>query len=509
MNLGLIFEHLPNAIMVLDRNLCYVAANAAYLRATGTTLETLLGTYVFDSFPDDPAAPSDNVKLLRASFERVLVTGKLDEIAALRYRVRHEPGGPQFERVWSCRHTPICDVQGVVEYIIQETTEITHLEQTPSTPTEGLFVDRALRAQASLAGLRQMFEQAPGLMCFLRGREHVFEVVNRAYMQLVGHRDVIGMRVADALPEVVEQGFIKLLDNAIATGEPFIGHDIPIQLQRTPGGPLELRYLDFIYQPISDAAGTPVGIFVQGQDITERRLSIEEIKARSEYEQRLIGIVSHDLRNPLNAIVLAAEVLSSKTLDPSAEKLVTRLQRSAERAMRLIADLLDFAKARIGSTIPINRRPANLSEIVEQVVDEFQSVAPSRLIRVGHSGGESGNWDADRIAQVISNLVGNAIQYSSANAPILVNSHLDGDDAVLSICNDGPPISESDREQLFEPFKRGSNTPSSRHNMGLGLFIAREVVTAHGGSISVSSDPGAGNCFTIRLPRAVAQPVLR
>lgn len=627
-DLAKVFEQLPNAYMVLDRGLRYVAANAAYLAITGTTREALIGSYVFHSFPDDPSDPnSANVALLRASFERVLATGKIDEVAAVTYRVQRTPGGPLEDRVWTARHTPLLDANGAVEYIVQETAEITHLQVASGSPIEATLIDRAIRAQvaatsldAQIQGLRQMFDQAPGFMCFLRGEHHVFEIVNRAYLQLVGHRDVVGMTVAGALPEVVEQGFIQLLDTVFASGEPFIGHDLPIQLMRTPGAALELRYLDFIYQPIRDASGARIGIFVQGQDITDRheaaerqrfliesipvqvwtarpdgaldfvssrvvayfqrsasdllgagwvamvhpddlpgcerrwthalatgepyevefrlrrgdgmyrwhlgrasverdasgatlrwfgtnvdiheaRLALAEVQSRAEYEQRLIGIVSHDLRNPLSAISLAATLLASQRLEPMAAKTVTRLQRSAERATRLIADLLDFAKARIGSTIPINPRPTNLREIIEQVVDEFQVVAPTRVIRVGHAGDEAGTWDADRIAQVISNLVGNAIQHGTPTQPITVESRIDGNDAVLAVCNDGPAIPDAELVDMFEPFKRGSNAGAARGSMGLGLYIAREVVTAHGGSITVASQPGQGTCFTVRLPR--------
>src|ERR1700761_4061537 len=184
--------------MVLDRELRYVAANAAYLAVTATTREALLGSYVFDSFPDEPDDPNGaNVALLRASFERVLVTGRGDEVAAITYRVQRAPGGPLEDRVWTARHTPLLDAAGAVEYIVQETTEITHLQVASSSPTEATLIDRAMRAQvaatsldAQIKSLRQMFDQAPGFMCFLRGEHHVFEIVNRAYLQLVGHRDV-------------------------------------------------------------------------------------------------------------------------------------------------------------------------------------------------------------------------------------------------------------------------------------------------------------------------------
>ncbi len=629
LDLASVFEHLPNAFMILDRDLRYVAANRAYLRATGSVLEAIVGRYVFDAFPDAPA----NVAIITASFDRVLATGAVDEIAALEYSVARQAGEPPERRVWSARHTPLFDDAGRIAHIVQETMEVTHLH-VRGDHGETTVVDRALRLQTAstllgmeLRNLRQMFAQAPGFVCFLRGPDHIFDLVNDAYLQLVGHRDVTGMKVRDALPEVIEQGFIELLDNVYRTGAPFIGKDLPIQLQRTPGSLLEDCFVDFIYQPIRDASEQVVGIFVQGQDVTAQHLARSETQAaearrqflievlpnqvwtatasgqldfvsqrvvdyfgrsaeqmlgdgwlavlhpedaesvgiewsrslatgrayevefrlrradgqyrwhlgrahpqrsadgaiaswigtntdiheaktalaelmnRSHYEQRLIGIVSHDLRNPLSAITLGADALSGLDLPPTAQRILLRISRSAERATRLINDLLDFAQARIGTTIPVNPKPTNLREIVEHVVDELQASAPGRIIRVGHVGDETGSWDADRLSQVISNLVGNALQHGTPGTPIVVESTISDGDARFSVANEGPTISKQDLSKLFEPYQRGTAASDRRGSMGLGLFIAREVIAAHGGSIEVESGPPNTTRFKVRLPR--------
>lgn len=652
LELATLFDQLPNAFMVLDRELRYVAANPAYVRVTGTTLDAILGRHVFDVFPDDPTAPSENAAMLRTSFARVLATGKPDEVPAIKYRVARTPGGPLEDRIWSARHTPILGANGRVDYIIQETMEVTHLLHAPpgAAPTqlEATVLGRAFEAQSTvtlldtqLRDLRQLFAQTPGFIAYLSGPRHVFTLANAAYVQLVGHRDVIGMSVAEALPEVVEQGFVGLLDRVHATGEPFIGRNVPVMLQRSSGGDLESRFLDFIYQPIRDSTGAVTGIFVQGQDVSDahhakverdasdaaaadarrglasaearQRFLIEslpvqvwtttpdgkldfingrgldyfgcseaellgdgwigiihpddvastgtrwahalatgdayevefrlrrgdgayrwhlgranperdltgtivawfgtntdiddakralaELEARSQYEQRLIGIVSHDLRNPLNAIGLAGAALEAQAKDPLVQKMTAIISRASNRATRLIRDLLDFAKKRTGSTIPINPRPTNLREVVEQVVDELKVSAPNRTIRVDHTGAEDGSWDADRIAQVISNLVGNALQHGSSSEPIVVVSRIDADSAVLEVTNHGPAISTDDIAHLFEPFARATNAAPGAGSLGLGLYIAREVVVAHGGRIDVDSQPDTGTRFTVRMPR--------
>ncbi|HLL23440.1 MAG TPA: sensor histidine kinase, partial [Kofleriaceae bacterium] len=155
----------------------------------------------------------------------------------------------------------------------------------------------------------------------------------------------------------------------------------------------------------------------------------------------------------------------------------------------------------IGTTIPISPRATNLRENVEHIVDELQLTAPTRTIRFDHTGYEDGHWDADRIAQVLSNLVGNALQHGPPSSPITVDSRVDQDRAMFAVTNEGPPIPPAELATLFEPFRRGTNARDSGGSLGLGLYIAREVVAAHGGRIEVASVQGQGTCFTVHLPR--------
>ena len=151
--------------------------------------------------------------------------------------------------------------------------------------TEKVLAERRLAAESE--GLRRLFHQAPGFMCVLRGREHVFELANAAYLKLVGHRDLVGTTVRDAMPELEGQGFFELLDNAFATGEAFVGRRRPIALQRSPGGLVEERFVDFVHQPIRDADGRVTGIFHEGIDVTER---VSRAQAGREAERRMVQL---------------------------------------------------------------------------------------------------------------------------------------------------------------------------------------------------------------------------
>ncbi|AKT42762.1 PAS domain-containing hybrid sensor histidine kinase/response regulator [Chondromyces crocatus] len=291
-----LFQASPNPYMLLDRDLRYVAANPAYLRVTASRLDELVGRHVFEAFPHDPSSPdNDSVRQLRASFQRVLERRVPDVVALVAYRVPTHVGDHIVleERTWSATHTPLLDDEGQVAFILQHTVDITELQalkRPPHTPTsekqklppveqlQAEVLGRAQRVQeinltldTERRHLLRMFEQAPGFMCFLRGPQHVFELANKAYYQLMGHRELLGKTVRQALPDVEGQGFFELLDKVYTSGTPFIGRAMRLLVQRSPGGPFQPRFVDFIYQPIIDPDGTVTGIFVQGHDITEQK----------------------------------------------------------------------------------------------------------------------------------------------------------------------------------------------------------------------------------------------
>ena len=291
-----IFERSPNPYMVLDRRLCYVAANPAYLAVTSTRLDELVGRYIFDLFPDEQSAAT-----LKESFERVLATKKVDTIALIRYRVpRKLDDGTVLDedRFWSASHVPILDAHGEVQHILQHTVDVTELQRLRSSHEEHVFreeqgvLGRARSVQAvnatlekELGHLRRLFEQAPGFVCFLRGPQHVFELANRAYVDLVGGRPLIGKTVREALPEVAGQDFFDILDGVYATGEPFVGRGMRVVLQRRAEFAPEEAFLDFVYQPIFDE-GRVSGIFVSGYDITLQRRAEAERALLLESERR-------------------------------------------------------------------------------------------------------------------------------------------------------------------------------------------------------------------------------
>jgi signal transduction histidine kinase len=221
----------------------------------------------------------------------------------------------------------------------------------------------------------------------------------------------------------------------------------------------------------------------------------------AEFRERLIGIVSHDLRSPISAILVGASVLlEHDELSERATKIVARMQSSARRASRLIDDVLDFTQARLGDGIRVDREPADIHAIVRQVVGEFDVAHPDRLVEVRHAGDGRGRWDADRLSQVVGNLLSNALKYGAPATPVNLETRDDGDGVSMTVHNQGPAIPAEQLREIFDPMRRGSSAAPQAHSVGLGLYIVKHIVERHGGSVAVSSS-ASGTTFSVFLPR--------
>ena len=223
------------------------------------------------------------------------------------------------------------------------------------------------------------------------------------------------------------------------------------------------------------------------------------------FRDQFIGVLSHDLRTPLGAITAGAALLALPEDNPQRRsRVVERVMNSAQRMERMIGDLLDLTCARLGGSIPLKRRAADLQQVCEEAIIEIRAGHPDALLDWHASGNLRGEWDPDRLAQVLSNLIGNAIQHGDGT-PITVTACEEGDSVSVAVHNGGPPISPHLLPSVFEPLARG-HQEAAGHSIGLGLFIARTIVVAHGGDIQVRSSPSAGTTFTVLLPKTERSP---
>ena len=234
------------------------------------------------------------------------------------------------------------------------------------------------------------------------------------------------------------------------------------------------------------------GIAHQVAFAVDRRFAHQE-------RDRILGIVSHDLKNPLTAVTVAAATLLRQDPDERMAQSLRRIASGARRMERLIAQLLEFAQARHGGGIPIHRKPTELCDLVAGIVDELRTGYPQNTILLERPGEASGTWDPDRIGEVFSNLIGNAVQHGAGTA-VRVTIGASPAEVTVVIHNGGPAIPAGILPKLFDPYQRGASAHGAE-SVGLGLFISREIVSAHGGTIEARSDATAGTTFTVRLPR--------
>jgi signal transduction histidine kinase len=226
----------------------------------------------------------------------------------------------------------------------------------------------------------------------------------------------------------------------------------------------------------------------------------------SESKEMFLAILSHDLRTPLGAIITSSTfMLDLDELGEPYRSLTARIASSSRRMDRMVSDLLDLTRSRLGGGIPIERDWVNLEEAVREVAAELSAQHPGRAIQVRATGDLRGRWDRGRLTQVLANLMSNAIEHGARETPVRVNIDGSGDEVVITIHNHGVPIPASLIPRIFDPMKRrqaiGRRTTGAAAHLGLGLYIANQIVAGHNGRISLESSASGGTTFTVRVPR--------
>ncbi|UBM26422.1 HAMP domain-containing histidine kinase [Pseudomonas sp. p1(2021b)] len=254
-------------------------------------------------------------------------------------------------------------------------------------------------------------------------------------------------------------------------------------------------------QPMMESFARLLSIQIESEESAQRtELALQKERAMAEVREQFIAVLGHDLRNPLFAITAGAELLVQRLQDERNRAIARHIHTSGSRATQLVRDMLDFARGRLGSGIPINQQPCHdLAEALTHVASELQRVHPQRqiLLNIGDIGGL--HCDRERIAQLLSNLIANALAHGAADEPVTVTATLHDGIFILSVHNLGEPIPAQVLAQLFQPFSRPlSSRP--QQGLGLGLYIANQIALAHGGSMEVVSNAQVGTLFSFRLP---------
>ena len=319
---------------------------------------------------------------------------------------------------------------------------------------------------------------------------------NRSAERMFGYSadEVVGRSIAMLMPPQGADDYLSII-NRIRNGSRVEHYET---FRRHKDG--RILEVSLTVSPVHDDKGKVIAASKIARDITAMRAAERE---KERIRDLYLGILGHDLRNPLNTIAASLYTLERR-VPPELQHIFPRISRSAQRMSRMIDQLLDFTRARLGEGLRIEPRPSNLREICAAAVEELETQYPGR-IRFSADEDLSSDWDADRIQQIVSNLVVNALDYGSQDQPVDVRLERENGSARIVVSNEGPEIPESLRPAIFEPFRRGTGDEQrARRGLGLGLFITREIVRAHQGSIELQSGEGR-TTFVLRLPIAAAR----
>jgi len=493
--------------------------------------------------------------------DKVIATGEPYVGRGLEVSFARTPGAPPETKFVDFVYQPTFGPEGNITGIFCQGIDVTEQKiaedevQRNQLALEQLIVERttaleearkalqhAQELQGDKAHLLSLFDQAPGFMVVFSGPEHVFELVNKAYYQLVGNRIAIGKTVRDALPDLAGQGYFELLDQVFSTGETFIGRGMLLILQKEPGGEREEAYVDFVYQPIIGTGGTITGIFVQGSDVTpqqraqeelkryqndlenlvtERTHALNETRTALEHAQKmesigkLTGGVAHDFNNVLQIIGGNIQLIQLQVRDNTkAMKRLDSVAAAVERGAKLSSQLLAFARRQ-----PLAPAVINLERVVRGM-DDLLRRALGESIKVEISVVED-IWntlvDPHQLENVIINLAINASDAMQGTGTLLIeidNVILDeeyaasqadvvtGPYVLLSVSDTGSGMSPETMAHAFEPF---FTTKPAGQGTGLGLSMAYGFVRQSEGHIFISSEQGRGTTIKIYLPRSYAQ----
>lgn len=424
-------------------------------------------------------------------------------------------------------YSPVRDGTGAVVAVLVNCFETTRQVEARALQRERDSLFEQLQIERTR--LQSVFQHAPAFLAVLRGPELRFELVNDAYTRLIGDREVLGRPIRQALPEVVEQGFVDLLEDVLITGETYIGRETPVVLMQGDRAQDE-RYLNFVYQPLDELEGERSGVIVHGTDVTEQvrarreveRLLIESERARADAEAaraeaeeanrtkaEFLASMSHELRTPLNAIggytdLLELEVHGSVNSDQ--RRALARIGASQRHLLTLINDLLDFARVEAGR-IELDLRPLPAGSIIGGVEPLIAPIASGRQITFSAlcecPDDQMVMADEERLRQILVNVIGNGIKFTPPGGWVRMTCRSEEAGIVIRVSDNGRGIPEGMQRTIFDPFtqvNRRLNQP--REGVGLGLAISRDLARAMGGDITVESTEGKGSTFIIRLAAA-------
>jgi signal transduction histidine kinase/DNA-binding response OmpR family regulator len=350
--------------------------------------------------------------------------------------------------------------------------------------------------------LTNLFAHAPVAIAVLRGPEHVYELANEHYIDVVGGRSVLGKSVREALPELEGQGIYELLDAVWRTGEPYIGESLAVMLNRGPNAEPEQAFFDFVYQPVFDERGAIETIVVVAHDVTALATAKQEAETANRLKDEFLATLSHELRTPLNAVLGYTQMLRGGVIAVDRiPSILETIERNARLQEQLVSDVLDVSRIITGK-LRLDIRPVNLAGVIQSAIETVAPAAAAKGVRLQPTLDHPGMpvaGDAQRLQQVVWNLLSNAVKFTPRNGRVQVRLQRVNSHAEIVVSDTGEGIAPEFLPRLFQRFQQADGTFTRPHSgLGLGLAISRHLVEAHGGHIEATS-PGKGLGTTVRV----------
>ncbi|WP_052346284.1 PAS domain-containing protein [Hymenobacter swuensis] len=527
-----VFEQAPTAIAVYrGPNYIIELANPTVCRLWGRTQEQIVGRGLFEALPE--VAGMGYEELL----DGVMATGV--PYVAHAMEAVHEREGRRDTVYWDFVYVPMYEADGSIYGAMVVATEVTEqvrarqeVEQL-NQQLETRVQERTQQLELQQGLLRQILGQVPACIATLTGPAHRYTFFNEPYQQFTGNRTVMGAAVAEVLPELVDQGFVGLLDEVYATGRPFIGSDRAVRLLDPQTGQRQERYVDFVYQPLFDKADQPQGILAfivdvtdkvgarrQVQNLNEELAAINaEMQATNEElnatNARLIRTntdldtfvytASHDLKAPIANIEglldTLRDYLPAIGSEPMIPRLLDMMQGAVARFQQTVGHLTDVSRLQYGNTQPIEA--VDLRAMVEDVrLDLAPLVAATRArVLLDLDACPIVYFTPKDLRSIVYNLLSNALKYHAPERePIVqVRAHCSASQVFLEVADNGLGLDEQQQRKLFVLFRRLHNHVEGS---GVGLYMVKRIVENAGGTITVQSQAGTGSRFLVTLPRS-------
>jgi signal transduction histidine kinase len=512
-----VLETVPDSYIVVSPELIILTASNAYLADTLKLREELVGRYLFDAFPDNPAAPEANaVRNWRASLEHVMATGQPHQMALQHYDVLDpERPGHFVERHWLPRNTPVFDAQGQLCYIIHSSVNVTKevQAQRAMVQAQGREHEALLEAERERHRLSQLVLQAPAAMCLLQGPSLVYELVNPSYQQLFAGRALLGKPLLEAMPELQGSVVWEHLQQVYTTGRSHHAHELPVTLEQAADSEPAVRYFNHTFQARYNEHQQVDGVYVFAFEVSEQVRARQQVQDLNQQLTRVnadldsfVYMAAHDLRGPINNLEGLVQTLREELPAPPGPlvgTLLQMMQESVQRFQRTLGQL--SAVLQVHQTADQAAPPIELATVVDDVRQDLLPALQQTgcYLEVDAAACPSVAIPAKSLRSVLYNLLSNALKYRHPDRPPHVRlacRTLDGQ-WCLEVQDNGLGLEARQQADLFALFRRFHQHVEGS---GLGLYTVKKIAENLGGHVEVQSEPGVGSTFRVYVPRPLS-----